>query len=204
MDGGQGALSVFLAGELEKPRPRESPSPGPATPVPHPGTWRTPFTSTKRVSLLNIQLEEAAAQSSGRASSGCRISPSTTPSPSLPTSTDPAIRVSIADLVAARRSAPIPLAKREPSPGAWGSIAGTSPPVSAQHNLRVIQAEQQEVHPLGKSWGKSPLTPGHALTHMSSWRERRSAVSAAGASPGGGLSVLGSSPGALLHRSPAS
>jgi hypothetical protein len=205
-------LSVFLAGDLEKPL--SSVTPELSTPSPQsaaPASWRTPVNPTKQSSLLDIQFEEAAASAASgantpgsRGSSRSRL-PSSTPS-SLQSKSDPAFRVSMADLVAAKRSAPIPLKKEmvrgSSGGGAWGAAAGCSPPVTTQQSLRLIQAEQHEDQVLGKSWGKSSQTSVPVLAHWSSWRERKSTVTAAGGSPGMAMHVLGSSPG-IMHRSPA-
>jgi hypothetical protein len=53
----KGGLSMFLAGDLEKPL---TPPPPPAAPVTPGPSWRTATGAVPRVSLLNIQSEEAA------------------------------------------------------------------------------------------------------------------------------------------------
>ncbi len=104
--------------------------------------------------------------------------------------------MAIADLVSSKRSAPIPLVRQAEGQlvAAW---RGASPPSHmGHHSLRMIQAEQEESHVVGGSWGKSPGShhASQIFRHMSSWRERRTAVNAAGGSPAGGMAALGSSP----------
>ncbi|KAK9811637.1 hypothetical protein WJX72_007451 [[Myrmecia] bisecta] len=202
----KGGLSMFLAGEMDKPAAPAKASPAPSKPPPMEAPWGP---ASSLPSLRDIQDEEARQAVAAAAAIDTRRKAKEASVLSASSDEPAASRIPLAQFV--KKSSPIAMApqERKTASPAWGAVLGSSPtggvPIACAAgglpSLRDIQAQQQEKRDAAsRSWGASPGSRGAAFPdNMAAWR-LQAAAGALGSSPGASF-PSGTSPGSAPRRS---